>query len=112
MAMIQETLLQIKKKVEKTESVKQENKKELLDLLEVLQSEIDQLSRTDQDRAESIIGFASASAHEATRKEKNPNLQKMSLDGLQASVHGFESSHPKLVEIVNAISNALSNLGI
>ncbi|MCI0442104.1 DUF4404 family protein [bacterium] len=110
--MIQETLLQIKKKIEKTESVKEENKKELLDLLAVLQSEIDQLSKIDQDRAESIIGFASASAHEATRKEKNPNLQKMSLDGLQASVHGFESSHPKLVEIVNAISNALSNLGI
>ncbi len=112
MVMIQETLLQIKKKIEKTESVKEENKKELLDLLAVLQSEIDQLSKIDQDRAESIIGFASASAHEATRKEKNPNLQKMSLDGLQASVHGFESSHPKLVEIVNAISNALSNLGI
>jgi Domain of unknown function (DUF4404) len=112
MVMIQETLLQIKKKIEKTESVKEDNKKELLDLLAVLQSEIDQLSKTDQDRAESIIGFASASAHEAIRKEKNPDLQKMSLDGLQASVHGFEGSHPKLVEIVNAISNALSNLGI
>lgn len=110
--MIHETLSQIKKRIEKTESVKEENKKELLDLLAVLQSEIEQLSKTDQDHAESIIRFASASAHEATRKEKNPDLQKMSLDGFQASVHGFEGSHPKLVEIVNAISNALSNLGI
>jgi uncharacterized protein DUF4404 len=110
--MIQETLLQIKKKIEKTESVKAENKKELLDLLAILQSEIEQLSKTDQDRAESIIGFASTSTHEAVRKERNPDLQKASLEGFQASVHGFEGSHPKLVEIVNAISNALSNLGI
>ncbi|HEY7160799.1 MAG TPA: DUF4404 family protein [Acidobacteriota bacterium] len=110
--MIQETLSQIKKKIEKTESVKEENKKELLDLFARLQSEIEQISTTHQDHAESIVGFTSASAHEAIRKEKNPDLQKMSLDGLQASVHGFEGSHPKLVEIVNAISNALSNLGI
>jgi malonyl CoA-acyl carrier protein transacylase len=112
MVMIQETLLQIKKKVENTESVGENNKKELMDLLTLLGSEIEQLSTTDQDRAESILGFASASAHEATRKNRNPNLQKMSLEGLQASVHGFESSHPKLVEIVNSISTALSNLGI
>jgi type IV secretory pathway VirB4 component len=31
---------------------------------------------------------------------------------LRFSVEGFEKSHPKLVETVNNISNALSNLGI
>jgi Domain of unknown function (DUF4404) len=110
--MIHETLAQIKKKIEKSESVKDENKKELMDLLSVLQSEIEQLSETDQDHAESILGFAQTSTHEAIRKNKDPNLQKISLDSLQASVHGFESSHPRLVEIVNSISTALSNLGI
>ena len=110
--MIQETLAQIKKKIEKSESVKDENKKELMDLLSVLQSEIEQLSETDQDHAESILGFTQTSTHESIRKNKDPNLQKTSLDSLQASVHGFESSHPKLVEIVNSISTALSNLGI
>jgi hypothetical protein len=110
--MIQETLSQIKKKIENTESVKAENKKELLDLLAVLQSEIEQLSSADQDRAESILGFAQTSTHESTRTERNPYLQKTSLEALQASVHGFEESHPKLVEIVNSISTALSNLGI
>jgi len=110
--MIQETLSQIKKKIENTESATDQNKKELMDLFSRLQSEIQQLSKTHQDHAESILGFASASAHEATRKDKDPNLQKSSLEGLEASVHGFEESHPKLVELVNAISNALSNLGI
>ncbi len=110
--MIQETLSQIKEKIENSESVKEENKKELMNLLSVLQSEIEQLHATHQDHAESILGFTQASAHEAMRKNRDPNLQKISLESLQASVHGFESSHPKLVEIVNSISAALSNLGI
>jgi uncharacterized protein DUF4404 len=112
MVMIEETLSQIKKKIEKSGSVKEENKKELLDLLGVLQSEIEQLYKTDQDHAESILGFTQTSTHEATRMNRDPNLQKISLDSLQASVHGFESTHPRLVEIVNSISTALSNLGI
>jgi hypothetical protein len=110
--MIQETLLQIKKKIENSESIKEPSRKDLLELLSVLESEIDQLSQTDREHAESILAFAQASAHEATRKERKPDLQKSSLEGLQASVHGFEASHPKLVEVVNSISTALSNLGI
>jgi hypothetical protein len=31
---------------------------------------------------------------------------------MSSSVEGIEKSHPKLVQIVNAISNTLSNLGI
>jgi hypothetical protein len=110
--MIEETLLQIKRRIEDSDSVKEKNRKELLDLVSVLESEIEQLSATHREHAESILRFAQASAHEATRKEKNPDLQKMSLEGLQASVHGFEGSHPRLVEVVNSISTALSNLGI
>jgi len=77
-----------------------------------LQVEIDRLSSVDSDHAESIAGLAQTSTHEALRKEKKPDLYKLSLEGLQASVHGFENSHPKLVEIVNSIFVSLSNLGI
>jgi len=52
------------------------------------------------------------SAHEATRGELNPQLRELSVRGLQSSVEGFEKSHPHLVEVVNRISNTLSNLGI
>jgi len=34
------------------------------------------------------------------------------LQGLSTSAKGFESSHPKLVGIVNSICNTLSNIGI
>jgi hypothetical protein len=52
------------------------------------------------------------STHEATRKQKNPNLLKLSIDGLSVSVKEFEVSHPKLVEQVNNIANMLANMGI
>ena len=110
--MVKATITQIKERIESSDSIEKENKRELIDLLASLQSEIDLLSSADSEHAESIAGFAQTSTHEALRKEKKPDLYKLSLEGLQASVHGFENSHPKLVEIVNSICVSLSNLGI
>jgi len=110
--MIQDTLTKIEAQIEGTDSIKGDRKAELLGLLTTLKTEIDQLSQTNQDQAQTITGFAQVSAHEATREEKNPQLLKLSLDGLSASVEGFEQSHPKLVNIVNRICTTLSNLGV
>jgi hypothetical protein len=110
--MIQDTLSRIEARIEKTESIKADSKVELLELLTTLKTEIDQLSQTNRDQAQTITGFAQVSAHEATRDEKNPQLLKLSLDGLSASVEGFEQSHPKLVDIVNRICTTLSSLGV
>jgi len=41
-----------------------------------------------------------------------PATAEAFLEGLGQSVEGFEKSHPRLVQIVNGISNTLSNLGI
>jgi hypothetical protein len=110
--MVKATITQIKEKIEKSDSIQNQSKKELIDLVTLLQEEIDRLSGPDSEHAESIAGFARASAHEALRKEKKPDLYNLSIEGLRASVHGFENSHPKLVEIVNSICVSLSNLGI
>ena len=75
-------------------------------------SEVAELSKTHDEEAQSIAGFTQVSAHEATRDEPNPALLKHSLDGLAASVEGFEQSNPRLVDIVNRICTTLSNLGI
>jgi hypothetical protein len=37
---------------------------------------------------------------------------EISVKGLRSSVAGFEKSHPRLAQVVNSISNTLSNLGI
>ena len=110
--MIEDTVSKIEAKIQGAESINPDRKQELLHLLGTLKSEVSELSKTHGDEAQSIAGFTEVSAHEATRAEQNPELLELSLKGLSSSVEGFEKSHPRLVQIVNAISNALSNLGI
>lgn len=110
--MIENTIGKIEEQVRNAESIKDGRRQELLRLLGTLKSEVAELSKTHEEQAQSIAGFTQVSAHEATRAEQNPELLKLSLDGLGSSVREFEQSHPRLVQIVNAISNTLSNLGI
>ncbi len=110
--MIDDTLAQIEAKIRASETIRQERKGELLQLVGQLKTEVGELSKTHQEQAESIASFAGISAHEATRAEQNPRLLQLSLEGLSSSAKGFEESHPRLVQIVNAISSTLANLGI
>lgn len=111
-AMILDTLQKIEARIQGASVLKEESRKELLGLLSTMKSEVADLSRTHSEQAQSIAGFAEVSTHEATREDKNPELLQLSLKGLSASATGFETSHPRLVEIVNSICNTLSNLGI
>ncbi|MGA2684329.1 MAG: DUF4404 family protein [Verrucomicrobiota bacterium] len=110
--MNESNLNEIEEKIREAKSINEERKRELLQLLGTLKSEIVKLSRTHDEQAQSIAGFAELSAHEATRRQQNPQSLQHSLAGLRSSVEGFETSHPQLVRIVNSISNTLSNLGI
>ena len=110
--MIKETIGSIEAKIKSADAINDEKKRELLQLLGTLKSEVATLSRTDDEQAQSIAGFTEISAHEAIRSKQNPELLELSLKGLSSSVEGFENSHPRLVQIVNSISQTLSNLGI
>lgn len=110
--MIEDTLRQIETRIGKAESVSEERKRELLQLVATLKTEIAELSQSHGEQAQSIASFAQLSAHEATREARNPQLLKLSLQGLSASVEGFEQSHPALARAVNNISQTLANLGI
>lgn len=110
--MLKDTISQIEAKLSESATLKPEQRDELLRLLATLKSEVAGLSRTDAEQARSIAGYADVSAHEATRERKNEPLLEHSLEGLRASVNGFEKSHPRLVDIVNRIATTLSNLGI
>ena len=110
--MIDNTLGKIEDRIRGAEAIKEERREELLQLLGTLKSEVAELSKTHEEQAQSIASFTEVSTHEATRAEQNPELLKLSLEGLGSSVREFEQSHPRLVQIVNAISSTLSNLGI
>ena len=110
--MNESTLNEIEAKIRGADKISDDRKRELLQLLATLKTEVGALSKTHGEQAESIAQFAKISAHEATRGKQSPELRELSVRGLQSSVEGFEKSHPHLVEIVNRISNTLSNLGI
>ncbi|MEO5802377.1 MAG: DUF4404 family protein [Verrucomicrobiota bacterium] len=110
--MLNDTIAKIETKLRNSNAIKEEQRSEMLNLLSTLKAEIAALSGTHDEQAQSIAGFAELSAHEATREEKNPELLKLSVQGLSSSVEGFENSHPQLVGLVNRICTTLSNMGI
>jgi hypothetical protein len=109
---INKTLSKIEKTIQQDATLPDKEKTKLMDLLATLKVEIKELYKIHSEEAESIVGFIERSTHEASRKKKNPILLKLSIDGISESVKEFEMSHPKLVETVNYISSALSNIGI
>jgi hypothetical protein len=109
---IEKTIVQIEARIKEAKSLNDAKKTELLELLSALKAEVSGLSETHAEQTRSIAGFTDVSVHEAIREEKNPQLLSLSLQGLSTSVEGFESSHPKLVGIVNGICHTLSNIGI
>lgn len=110
--MIEDTVSHIEAKIQASDAIKDDRKRELLQLLGTLKAEIATLSKTNTEQAQSIAGFTELSTHEATRSEQNPELLQLSLKGLSSSVDGFEKSHPRLVQIVNTITTTLSNWGV
>lgn len=110
--MIDDTLAKLEHRIRHLNAIPDERKAELSALFADLRTEVAKLSQAKPDQAESITRFAELSTHESTRSATNEELQKLSLDGLAASVKGFEVSHPKLVDNVNAICHVLANLGI
>lgn len=110
--MIQNRLDKIEEKLKQSNTIKENDKDELLNLLKTLRTEIADLSRTHHEQAESVAGFAELSAHEATRSEKSSELFNLSIEGLTSSVQGFEVSNPRLVEIINTFCTMLAKLGI
>lgn len=110
--MIEETLAKIEAAIKRIDAADLAKKPELMRLLATLKNEVKTLSRTHEDHARSIAGFTQVAAHEALRREKEPHLRKLSLEGLALSVRSFEASHPKMVEAANELCKLLAGIGI
>src|SRR3569833_917462 len=106
--MIEDTLSNIEARIQASDTIKDDRKRELLQLLGTLKSEIATLSKTTSESAQSIAGFTELSSHEATRSQQIPELLELSLKGLSSSKNKKEKSHPQLAQVVNSISNMLS----
>ena len=110
--MLDETLAKLETNIRASESIQTDKKAELLRLLTTLKSEIATLEHTHAEQAESVRCWAERSMHEAIRQPHDPQLAASALQELAASVAELEVSHPQLVNVVNAISVLLANIGI
>jgi hypothetical protein len=110
--MLEDTLSKLETRIQNAGPLHDENRAELLHLIGQLKSEVASLSKTHEEQAQSIAGFAELSTHEAMRESKNPEALKHSVGGLVSSVDELETTHPQLVALVNRIATTLSNMGI
>jgi hypothetical protein len=110
--MIENQIATIRSTIETARNIPSETKAELLKLVAGLKLEIETLSETHHEEASSITRFADASAHEASRAQKNPQLAETALHGLRLSIQGFEESHPELFRRVSRFATMLSNMGL
>jgi len=110
--MLKNTLSQIESKIKNSPNIPEDKKSEYFDLLQKLNGEVNELNKSNHEKAESVKAFTRIAAHESTREEINPQLFQIALDGLASSVQEFERTHPRLVQTVNSICTFLSKLGI
>ena len=106
---IEETIKKIEKGMQGVDSQKREV---LLQLVKELKEEIQQLPASSQEQGESIARFTGVSADELNRNEPNQNLVDLALQGLATSAQDLESTHPKVVHLVNSICDALTQIGV
>ncbi len=109
--MIYETIKRIENEIQKNLTDTSE-KKELLNLIDNLKLEIESIKETHHDTARSITKFTETGVFEGIRDERDEELFQHAIDGMKLSVREFEVSHPKLISVINAIGNTLSNIGI
>jgi hypothetical protein len=110
--MLDETLAKLETHIRASDTIQADKKAELAHLLTTLKSEIATLEHTHAEYAASVIGLTERSMHEAILQPQDPQRAASALQELAASVAELEVSHPQLVNVVNAISVLLSNIGI
>jgi hypothetical protein len=110
--MISERLGKIETTLRDSASIPEATRKELLDLVAGLKSEMLPLVETHGETAHEIAGSAEAAVHASMNRDEQPEHATQAVEGLAASVREFEATHPRLVEIVDQLALTLSNMGI
>ena len=110
--MTDEHIENTKSAIEAAGNIPADKKAELLGLLSRLKPAIAKVSQTHHEDAGSIARLVSASAQEAIRAQKKPELIERLSHELKRSVENVEASHPELVAFVTEYSAFLSAIGI
>jgi hypothetical protein len=100
--MIPERIAQIEATLHSSANIPEATRRELLELLASLKTEVAALGESAPRLDENAVLPGGGSPGEAAQVA----------EGLAASVRDFEVSHPRLVQIVDRLALTLSNMGI
>ncbi|NLD93224.1 MAG: DUF4404 family protein [Fibrobacter sp.] len=110
--MLTDTIKRIEHEISYNKSISSQKRNELMKLLGELKIEINELSKSDSDKAKNIAKITETSVQVATSETPDQELLDNSLNGMKLSVRTFEVTHPKLVGLINTIGQTLNNIGI
>ena len=109
--MIPERLAKLEATLRNSANIPEGTRRELLDLVAGLKTEVGPLADTHGDVADEIADSAHAAVEAAMGNDQRSD-KAAAIEGLAASVSQFEVTHPRLVEIVDRLALTLSNMGI
>jgi methyl-accepting chemotaxis protein len=110
--MATDKLARIETILKESSALPPDKRDELLGLLAQLREETASLGSADPAKAQEIAAQTHALAEQALTQGASPESTSRALSKLSQSVRGFEESHPRLVQVTNAICTALANMGI
>ncbi len=87
-------------------------KKELDQLYQQLREELVILAKTDPQNAKTIADFAAIATLEALRDDSNRDMTESVKERLMESLETFETSHPKLANVLQTLITHLSGIGL
>jgi len=108
--MTSERLAKLESVLRDNPNLSETSRRELLELVAGLRTEMATLEGTHAERANQIAGSAEAAVRASITDQTRQSTA--AVEGLASSVREFEASHPKLVEIVDQLAATLSNMGI
>lgn len=110
--MIDDNIRKIEARIRDSRQIGDDNRRELISLVQTLKAEVQELSKTRHDDASRIIDRTERTTALATSDANGRASLPAESDGLVDSMKEFEVTHPKLTQTVNAICNLLANMGI
>src|SRR4051812_38180280 len=106
--MIQDRIPKIEAPLANAADLPPATREELLAPLADLKTQVAPRAPTHAAEGQSIPRSADAAISRAAQTQPEP----AAIQDFRASVQGFEASHPRLVQVVDQIALALSNMGI
>ncbi|HUF63395.1 MAG TPA: hypothetical protein VMN36_15070 [Verrucomicrobiales bacterium] len=102
-----DTLERLRRRIEDSPNLEEENRARILELIRELEAEIEEVAEEEhQERIRSAFDLADAAAHEGAQPERNDDLFHKTLESLEEAVRELEITHPKTAKVLYAVSRA------